>query len=52
MTVSADNFGDQMEWLAKHRAVLPFVQFARAHQKGELPADAVAITFDDGSGRS
>ena len=48
MTISADNFAAQMEWLAKHRSVLPLVDFADAHRQSALPPDAVAITFDDG----
>ena len=49
MTISADNFAAQMEWLAKHRSVVPLVDFAAAHRRNALPADAVAITFDDGN---
>ena len=48
MTISADNFAEQMKWLAKHRSVLPLLDFAEAHRRNALPADAVAITFDDG----
>lgn len=48
MSISADNFAAQMEWLAQHRSVLPLVDFAEAHQRNALPAGAVAITFDDG----
>ena len=48
MTISADNFAAQMEWPAKHRSVLPLVDFAEAHRRNMLPTDAVAITFDDG----
>ena len=48
MSVSAQNSAEQMEWLAKHRSVLPLVDFAEAHGRNALPADSVAITFDDG----
>ena len=48
MTISADNFAAQMDWLARHRSVLPLVDFAAALRRNALPADAVAITFDDG----
>jgi peptidoglycan/xylan/chitin deacetylase (PgdA/CDA1 family) len=48
MTVSSENFADQMNWLAKHRTVMPLVDFADAHRREAIPEDAVAITFDDG----
>jgi peptidoglycan/xylan/chitin deacetylase (PgdA/CDA1 family) len=48
MAVSPTHFADQAEWLARNRKVLPLAEFAAAHRAGKLPADAVAITFDDG----
>jgi peptidoglycan/xylan/chitin deacetylase (PgdA/CDA1 family) len=41
-------FEQQMRRLARTRRVLPLSEFADRHLKGSLPADAAAITFDDG----
>jgi peptidoglycan/xylan/chitin deacetylase (PgdA/CDA1 family) len=48
LAVSRDNFAGQVEWLAQRRTVLPLAEFIAAHRQQKLPADAVAITFDDG----
>lgn len=48
LSVSPANFQAQMEWLAVGRTVLPLEEFAQRHAKGQLPPDAVAVTFDDG----
>ena len=48
LAVSPTHFADQMEWLAKHRTILPLTEFARLSRERSLPANAVAITFDDG----
>lgn len=48
MAVSPAHFAEQAEWLARNRKVLPLAEFAAAHRAGKLPADAAAITFDDG----
>lgn len=48
LSVSPTHFVDQMEWLAKHRTVLPLAEFARRNREGALSSDAIAITFDDG----
>jgi peptidoglycan/xylan/chitin deacetylase (PgdA/CDA1 family) len=48
MAVSPTHFAEQAEWLARNREVFPLREFAAAHRAGKLPADAVAITFDDG----
>ena len=48
LAVSPTHFADQMEWLAKHRTILPLTEFARRKRGGALAANAVAITFDDG----
>jgi peptidoglycan/xylan/chitin deacetylase (PgdA/CDA1 family) len=48
LSVSADQFKSQMEALAASRPVLPLEDFVRRHTEGDLPRNAVAITFDDG----
>lgn len=48
LAVAPDKFADQLAWLAKHRTPLPLSEFARLHRDGEIPNDAVAVTFDDG----
>lgn len=48
LAVSPDKFCGQMSWLAKHRSLFPLAELARLHQLGQLPDDAVAVTFDDG----
>ena len=48
LAVSATRFDEQLHWLKRHRTVLPLPEFARGQLLGELPADAAAITFDDG----
>jgi peptidoglycan/xylan/chitin deacetylase (PgdA/CDA1 family) len=46
--VSPRRFADQLHWLARERSVLPLERFAEINRAGELPANAIAITFDDG----
>ena len=46
--VSPAHFAEHLEWLARNRTVLPLTRLAELHRTGALPADAVAITFDDG----
>jgi peptidoglycan/xylan/chitin deacetylase (PgdA/CDA1 family) len=48
LCVTADRFRDQLRWLTDNRTVLPLEEFARRHRDRILPADAVALTFDDG----
>ena len=48
LAVSPDRFRQQMSWLAGHRSPLPLAEFAHLHRLGDLPEDAVAVTFDDG----
>lgn len=48
LAVSPTHFADQMEWIAKHRTVLSLAEFASRNLEGSLPANATAITFDDG----
>ena len=47
--ISADQFADQMAWLAGQRiAVRPLVEAVSALEAGDLKEPTVAITFDDG----
>src|SRR4051812_30294675 len=48
VAVSPANFADQLDWLKRHRTPLRLLEFAEHHRRGSLPADAVALTFDDG----
>ena len=48
LAVSPTRFDEQVQWLSKHRTILPLIEFARLQQEARLPARAVAITFDDG----
>lgn len=48
LAVAPAEFDRQLQTLARRRRVLPLREFADRHVKGSLPADAVAITFDDG----
>jgi len=48
LCVTARNFADQLRWLAANRTVLPLEELCERHSAGTLPADAAAITFDDG----
>jgi peptidoglycan/xylan/chitin deacetylase (PgdA/CDA1 family) len=48
LAVPADRFEEQVTWLRRSRTVLPLAELARRHRRGDLPAGAVAITFDDG----
>jgi peptidoglycan/xylan/chitin deacetylase (PgdA/CDA1 family) len=41
-------FEEQLVWLSKYRRALPLDEFARLHDIGQLPSNAVSITFDDG----
>lgn len=45
---SPGNFADQLSWLSGNRTLLPLPRFAELHRSGSLPADSLAITFDDG----
>jgi peptidoglycan/xylan/chitin deacetylase (PgdA/CDA1 family) len=46
--VSPGMFALQIGWLREKRTVLPLTDFADLHRSGNLPPDAIAITFDDG----
>lgn len=48
LAVSPARFHEQIAWLSAHRTVLPLTELARLHEQGRLPADAIAITADDG----
>lgn len=48
LAVAPERFARQMRWLARNREVLPLVDFAHLHQQQSLPANAIALTFDDG----
>ena len=48
LAVSRAHFAEQLEWLSRNRTVLSLADFAAKHGDGTLPADAIALTFDDG----
>lgn len=48
LAVSPERFATQMDYLARHRTPLALDVFVAALDRNALPADAVAITFDDG----
>lgn len=48
LAVAPGKFDQQLSWLVKHRTLLPLPEFAALHERGDLPQDAVAVTFDDG----
>lgn len=48
MAVAAGLFEDQIATLARRRSVMQMDEFAARHMRGDLPRDAVAVTFDDG----
>jgi sugar transferase (PEP-CTERM/EpsH1 system associated) len=50
MAMPRDEFDAQMAHLARHYAPLPLAEAAERLARGELPARAVAVTFDDGYG--
>jgi peptidoglycan/xylan/chitin deacetylase (PgdA/CDA1 family) len=47
LAVAPERFAAQLEWLARNRTILPLAEFAAMHREGRLPANAVALTFDD-----
>jgi peptidoglycan/xylan/chitin deacetylase (PgdA/CDA1 family) len=47
LAVDPSRFDRQLDWLRRHRTLLPLPELARLHAGGALPQDAVAITFDD-----
>lgn len=48
LAVSPENFRSQLQALKRRRTTLSMDDFAARLRKGTLPADAVALTFDDG----
>jgi len=48
LCVHPARFEEQLDWLARNRAVLPLPEFLRMKRDGHMPDDATAITFDDG----
>ena len=48
LVVTPARFAEQIDWLTANRTVLPLTEFARAHRERRLPANAIALTFDDG----
>lgn len=48
VAVSPANFAGHLEWLKRHRRPMSLTEFVRHHREATLPADAIAITFDDG----
>lgn len=48
LAVSPARFEEQLESLCRTRRPYPLVQFVQELKAGTLPADAVALTFDDG----
>jgi peptidoglycan/xylan/chitin deacetylase (PgdA/CDA1 family) len=48
LAVSPRHFDEQIDVLRRTRQPLPLVDFVRAFIAGTLPANAVALTFDDG----
>jgi peptidoglycan/xylan/chitin deacetylase (PgdA/CDA1 family) len=48
LAVAPTRFRDQLKVLARRRKILPMDEFVGALEERRLPAEAVAITFDDG----
>jgi peptidoglycan/xylan/chitin deacetylase (PgdA/CDA1 family) len=48
LAVAPAHFAEQLQWLAANRTLLRLAEFAVRHRDGTLPADAIALTFDDG----
>lgn len=48
LAVTPERFGDQMRMLRQSRTPLAMTEFVDRLQAGTLPADAAAVTFDDG----
>jgi len=48
LAVSPANFAAQLDWLQRNRRVIALPVFVDLLRRGTLPANAVAITFDDG----
>jgi peptidoglycan/xylan/chitin deacetylase (PgdA/CDA1 family) len=48
LAVSPAHFAEQLQVLRRSRRPLPLTTFVSAFVAGTLPADAIAVTFDDG----
>ena len=48
LCVSPQHFAEHLKALRKHVNPVSLTQLAQSHQKGNIPDQAVAITFDDG----
>lgn len=48
LAVAPERFAQQLDWLARHRRVMPLETLVDLQVQGKLPRNACAITFDDG----
>jgi peptidoglycan/xylan/chitin deacetylase (PgdA/CDA1 family) len=48
LAVAPATFREQLAWISANRIVLSLAEFAARHLDRSLPANAVALTFDDG----
>ena len=48
LAVTPDRFEQQLAWIAANRSPFSLTDFAARHRDSALPANAVAVTFDDG----
>lgn len=48
LAVSVDRFRNQLRWLRANRKLFDLHEFVSLHRCGALPANAAALTFDDG----
>src|SRR4051812_29862078 len=48
IAVHPELFEEQMDYVKRHRSAMPMDELVQQLSAGTLPADAVAITFDDG----
>ncbi len=48
LAVTPEHFEQQMEVIKKHAQPISLLDLSLAHQAGEVPERAVAVTFDDG----
>jgi peptidoglycan/xylan/chitin deacetylase (PgdA/CDA1 family) len=48
LAVPPHRFREQLTFLKSHRTIVPLPEMVERARSGRLPADAVAITFDDG----
>lgn len=48
LAIPPRRFAAHLEWIARHTTPLPLGQFVHRQQDDTLPADAIALTFDDG----